>query len=61
MKVSGRLHTPAALPQGKNHPPTTPWTGDWMGPTAGLEAVVGRKNPIIAPAGKLTPVIQPTA
>jgi len=33
--------------------------GGWVGPRAGLDAVARRKNPIIAPAGNWTPVVQP--
>jgi len=40
MEVSGQLHTPAALPPGKE-----PWTGDWVGPTAVPDVVVKRKIP----------------
>jgi hypothetical protein len=38
----------------------THWIGGWVGQTAGLDAVK-RKNPIIAPAGNPTPVVQPVA
>jgi len=41
--------------------PGTHRTGGWMGPTVSLDAVAKRENYIIAPAGKLTPVIQPVA
>jgi hypothetical protein len=34
--------------------PATHWIGGWVGPTAGLDAVVKRKFP--APAGSRTPV-----
>jgi hypothetical protein len=30
-----------------------------VGPRAGLETAIKRKNPIIAPVGKWTPLIQP--
>jgi hypothetical protein len=35
MEVGGQLHVPAALPPGKR--PGTNYTGDWVGPRAGLE------------------------
>jgi len=41
MEVSGQLHAPAALPTGKD-PLVTHWIEGWMGPRAGLEAVVKR-------------------
>jgi hypothetical protein len=37
--------------------PGTHWIGGWVGPKAGLEAVIKRINPIIAPAGNWTPVV----
>ena len=37
MGVSGQLHAPAALPQGKK--PGTHITGDWVGFRAGLGSV----------------------
>jgi hypothetical protein len=40
--VSGQLHAPAALLPGKT--PGTHWIGGWVGPRAGLDAVV-RKIP----------------
>jgi hypothetical protein len=43
MQVSGQLHTPAALPSGRS--PGTHWIGGWVGPRAGLDAVVKRKIP----------------
>jgi hypothetical protein len=39
MKVSGQLHTPAALFLEKE----PHWIGGWVGPKAGLEAVERRK------------------
>jgi len=41
MEVCVHLHTPAVLPPKKV--PTTHWIGSWVGPRAGLDAVV-RKN-----------------
>jgi hypothetical protein len=35
------------------------WIGDWVGPRACLNVVAKRKTPIISPAGKRTPVVQP--
>jgi hypothetical protein len=32
--------------------PDTNWIGGWVGPRAGLETAIKRKNPIIAPVGK---------
>jgi len=49
MEVSGQLHAPAALPQEKN--PQYPLGRRLSGHRAGLEAMLGRKNPMIAPAG----------
>jgi hypothetical protein len=34
MEVSGQVHAPVALPH---------WTGGWVGPSAGLDAVERRK------------------
>jgi hypothetical protein len=31
----------------------THWIGGWVGPRAGLDAVVKRKNPVISPAGMM--------
>jgi len=39
--------------------PGTHWTGGWVGPKAGLEAVAKRKIPITAPAGNWTAAVQP--
>jgi hypothetical protein len=50
MEVNGQLHTPAALPPGKD-PPGTRWIGGWVGPRVVLEAVVKKKK-FQAPAGK---------
>jgi hypothetical protein len=33
--------------------------GGWVGPRAILDAVAKRKDPIFAPAGNWTPVVQP--
>jgi hypothetical protein len=35
LEVSGQLHAPEALPQGKSS--GTHWIGGWVGPRAGLE------------------------
>jgi hypothetical protein len=43
MEVSGQLHAPAALTQGKRL--RTHWIGGWVGPRAVLDAVVKRKIP----------------
>jgi len=43
MKVSGQLHTPAALPQGKS--PWYPLDRRLGGPRTGLDVVVRRKIP----------------
>jgi hypothetical protein len=50
MDVSGQLHTPAALPPGKE--PDTHRIGGWVGPRAILDAVVKRKIP--SPTGNQT-------
>jgi hypothetical protein len=56
MDVSSQLHAPAALPSGKN--PGTHWIGGWVGPRAGLDAVVKRKIP--SPSRDSNPsIIQP--
>jgi hypothetical protein len=36
-------------------------TGGWVGPRGELDTMAKRKNPIIAPAGNQTPVVQPVA
>jgi len=41
MELSGQLHAPAALAQGKS--PGTPYIGGYEGPRAGLDAVAKRK------------------
>jgi hypothetical protein len=38
MEVSGHLHTPAALPPCKS--PSTHWIEGWVGPRAGLGAIL---------------------
>jgi hypothetical protein len=43
MEVSGQIHVPAALPQGKA--PDTYQIGGWVDTRAGLDAVVKRKIP----------------
>jgi hypothetical protein len=47
MEVSGRLHTPTALPQGEGTPGTY-WIAAWVGPIAGLNGV--EKN-LLLPEG----------
>jgi hypothetical protein len=42
-RVSGQLHPPAALLQGRD--PGIHWMGGWVGPRAGLDAVVKKKFP----------------
>jgi hypothetical protein len=60
MEVSGQLHAPAALPQGKIH--GTHWIRGWLGPRAVLDAVVKRKIPSPRRESKpRTPVAQPVA
>jgi hypothetical protein len=44
---------------GATHPGTH-WIEDWVGPRAGLGAAA-KKNPIIAPAGNWTRIVQPVA
>jgi len=60
MEVYGQIHALAALTPEK-WPPVTDWMGGWVGPKAGLNTVAKRKNPIIAPAGNWTLVVQPVA
>jgi hypothetical protein len=58
MEVSGQLHAPAALPQGKE----AHWIGGCVGPRAVLDAVVKRKIP--GPrreSNPRIPVVQPVA
>jgi hypothetical protein len=43
MEMSGQFQAPAALAPGRD--PRTHWIGDWVGPRAGLDAVVKRKIP----------------
>jgi hypothetical protein len=45
MEVSGQLHAPAALPQGKN--PWFPLDRRLRGPRAGLDRMVKRKIPTL--------------
>jgi len=56
MEVSVQLHTPAALPAGKD-PPGTRWIGDWVSSRAALDALAKRRNPIITPTENRTPVV----
>jgi len=44
MEVSGQLHAPAALPQGKSFWYPFHWISVWVGPRAGLAMVAKRKN-----------------
>jgi hypothetical protein len=44
MKVTGQFHAPVALLP-RERATGTQWIGDWMGPRAGLDAVVKRKIP----------------
>jgi hypothetical protein len=60
MKVSGQLHTPAALLPEKAS--GTHWIGGWVGPRAVLDTVVKRKIP--SPRREWnprTPIVQPVA
>jgi hypothetical protein len=41
--------------------PDIQWRGGWVGLRTGVDAVAKRKNPIIAPVGNRTPVVQPVA
>jgi hypothetical protein len=43
MEVSGQLHVPVYLPQGKD--PWYYWIGGWVGPVVGLDAAAKRNNP----------------
>jgi hypothetical protein len=57
MEVSGQLHAPAALPQGKS--PWYPLDRRWVDPRAVVDAVVKRKIP--SPrreSNSRTPIIQ---
>jgi hypothetical protein len=61
MEVSGQLHASAALPP-REIAPGTHWIGGWVGPRAGLDAVVKRK--ISSPrreSNPRTPIVQPVA
>jgi hypothetical protein len=44
MEVSGQLQPPAAFPP-RERVPDDHWIGGWVGPRAGLDAVVKRKIP----------------
>jgi hypothetical protein len=55
MKVSGKLHAPAALLPGKQ----PHWVGEWVSLRAGQDAVAKRKLP--DPARNRTTVVQPVA
>jgi hypothetical protein len=52
MEVSGQLHGPATVSAPAHR------IGGWVGPSAGLDAVAKRKNPVIVSAGNWTPVVQ---
>jgi len=52
--VSGRF-TPWVKAHG------THWIGGWVSHRSSLDAVAKRKNPIIAPAGKIILIVQPVA
>jgi hypothetical protein len=61
MEASGQLHAPAALPPRKELLATY-WTGGWVGPRAGLNAVVKRKIPSpCRESNPRTPIVNPTA
>jgi len=53
--MSSQLHAPSTFP------PSIHLIGGWVGPRAGLDAVVRREYPIIAPTENQTPVIQPVS
>jgi hypothetical protein len=60
MEVGGQLHSPAALPPGKE--PMAHWIGGWVGPRAVLDMVVKRKIP--SPRRESNPsilIVQPLA
>jgi hypothetical protein len=60
MEVSGQLHAPAALPQGKS--PGTHWIGGWVGSRAILDAVVKRKiSSSRRESNPRTPIVKPVA
>jgi len=44
MQISGQLHAPASLPQGKRKA-SNRWMRGWVGSRASLDAVARRKNP----------------
>jgi hypothetical protein len=55
MELSGKLHTPAALPPGVTASGTH-WIGRWVGPRAGQDAVAKQKgSPFTARAWNLNP------
>jgi hypothetical protein len=61
MEVSSQLHAQAALPPRKRAPGTH-WIGGWVGPRAGLEAVVKRKIPSThRESNSRTAIVQPVA
>jgi hypothetical protein len=41
--------------------PGTYWTGDLLGPRAGMDVVAKRKNSFFGSTGTLTPIVQPAA
>jgi len=45
MEMSGQLHAPAALPQGKAA--GTHWVGCWVGPITSPDTVVKKKIPTL--------------
>jgi len=58
MEVSAELHALDALPPVEGVPGTH-WIGGWVGFRTGLDAVVKRRIPIIAPGGTRTPIVRP--
>jgi hypothetical protein len=59
MEMSGQLYAPAGLTHDKDH--GTRWSESWVSPSAGMKEMAKTTSPFPAPAGNLTPVVQPVA
>jgi hypothetical protein len=60
MEANGQVVAPARFFP-KESASGTHCIGEWVGPATGMEAVMKRKIPFIAPVGNRTPVIKPKA
>jgi hypothetical protein len=60
MEVSGAASRPEGFTP-RERALGTHWIGGWVGPRAGLDAVVKRKKSLHSPAGNRISVVQPVA